>query len=29
VGEPSVDQSWRMVAILVNGLRFEAAGSSG
>ncbi len=29
VGEPSVDQSWRMVAILVNGLRFEAARSSG
>jgi AcrR family transcriptional regulator len=29
VGEPSVDQSWRMVAILVNGLRFEAARLSG
>jgi AcrR family transcriptional regulator len=29
IGEPDIDQSRRMVAILVNGLRFEAAGSSG
>jgi AcrR family transcriptional regulator len=29
IGEPNIDQSQRMVAILVNGLRFEAAGSSG
>jgi len=28
VGEESVDQSRRMVAILVNGLRFKASGSS-
>jgi AcrR family transcriptional regulator len=29
IGEPDIDQSQRMVAILVNGLRFDAAGSSG
>jgi AcrR family transcriptional regulator len=29
IGEPDIDQSRRMVAILVNGLRFEAAGSPG
>ena len=29
IGEPDIDQSQRMVAILVNGLRFDAAGPSG